>query len=162
MSSDSDHENQFETGVSGASNVTLGPANRMKPGSHIMIKGFPCKVTMFATAKPGKHGSAKAMITGKDIFTEKAYEHSFHTSDLVPVPIVEKIEYTLMDCNREGMLSLMDMTTGELKDDLNLPEEAHLLPVSKKIVEMVKIEAEEAKVMVQVWGDKEQVISCRD
>ena len=44
----------------------------MKPGSLLIMKDeYPCKVTAFSTAKPGKHGSAKAMITGKDIFTNK-------------------------------------------------------------------------------------------
>ena len=65
-------DNEFEQGDSGASNVELAEAGRMKPGSYIMMKGeFPCKVVSFSTAKPGKHGSAKAMITGKDIFTDK-------------------------------------------------------------------------------------------
>ena len=66
-------ENEFEKGDAGALNTKLVDAGRAKPGSLIMLKDsqFPCKVTAFSTAKPGKHGSAKAMITGKDIFTDK-------------------------------------------------------------------------------------------
>merc|ERR1712166_594800 len=45
-----------------------------KPGSLIMIKGFPCKVTDTTTAKPGKHGSAKVILKGKDILTDKVYD----------------------------------------------------------------------------------------
>ena len=68
----SDDDNQFEQGDAGASITELAEAGRMKPGSLLMMKEtFPCKVTAFSTAKPGKHGSAKAMITGKDIFTDK-------------------------------------------------------------------------------------------
>ena len=56
-----------------------------------MMKGeFPCKVINFSTAKPGKHGSAKAMITGKDIFTDKQYEETFGTGDMIPAPVVVK------------------------------------------------------------------------
>ena len=74
-------DNEFIQGDAGAANITLVEAGRRKPGSLLMMKGeFPCKVVSFSTAKPGKHGSAKAMITGKDIFTDKQYERivSFH------------------------------------------------------------------------------------
>lgn len=88
-------ENEFEQGEAGSSNTKLVEAGRAKPGSLIMLKDlqFPCKVTAFSTAKPGKHGSAKAMITGKDIFTDKQYEETFGTGDMTPAPIVEKTEY---------------------------------------------------------------------
>ena len=158
----SDNENQFETGVNGASNVTMGPANRMKPGSHIMLKGFPCKVTSFATAKPGKHGSAKAMITGKDIFTEKAYEHSFHTSEMVPVPIVEKIEYMLLGADKDGYLQLMNLDDGEKKEDIKISEEDHLKATAKKIKDVMAREIDGCLVIVQKWGAEEQLISCRE
>ena len=65
-------ENEFEAGDAGASNTRFVEAGRAKPGTLIMLKEqFPCKVTAFSTAKPGKHGSAKAMLVGKDIFTDK-------------------------------------------------------------------------------------------
>ena len=35
-----------------------------------MIKDRSCKILSCSTAKPGKHGSAKAMLTGADIFTQ--------------------------------------------------------------------------------------------
>ena len=88
-------DNEFEKGDAGSSLTELAEAGRMKPGSLIMLKGeFPCKVTAFSTAKPGKHGSAKAMITGKDIFTDKQYEETFGTGDMIPRPIIKKTEYT--------------------------------------------------------------------
>ena len=58
-----------------------------------MLKGFPCKVTDYSTAKPGKHGSAKATIVGNDIFTGKKYEDSAPTSHTMQVPEVTKTEY---------------------------------------------------------------------
>jgi translation initiation factor 5A len=51
-----------------------------------MLKGFPCKVTDFSTAKPGKHGAAKAAIVGHDIFTNKKYEDTAPTSATLYVP----------------------------------------------------------------------------
>ena len=39
-------------------------AGSLKKGDLVMIKGHPCKVMSMSTAKTGKHGSAKAMVTG--------------------------------------------------------------------------------------------------
>ena len=58
-----------------------------------MLKGFPCKVTDYSTAKPGKHGSAKASIVWIDIFTNKKYEDTCPTSANVLIPTVTKQEY---------------------------------------------------------------------
>ena len=74
----------FETGDAGAANITMVEAGRRKPGSLLMMKGdYPCKVVSFTTAKPGKHGSAKAIITGKDIFTDKHFEETFGTDEMI-------------------------------------------------------------------------------
>ena len=73
-----------------------------------MIKGHPCKVVSFSTAKTGKHGAAKAMVTGIDIFTSNKYECTFSTSDNVDAPLQTKKEYTLIDIDNEGYMSLMD------------------------------------------------------
>ena len=98
-------ENEFETGDSGALNTELAEAGRMKPGSLIIMKEqWPCKVTAFSTAKPGKHGSAKAMITAKDIFTDKQYDETFGTGDMIPRPIVTKTELVCMDVDDDGVL----------------------------------------------------------
>jgi len=56
-----------------------------------MLKGFPCKVIDYSTAKPGKHGSAKASIVGTDIFTGKKYEDSWPTSAGVMIPTVNRL-----------------------------------------------------------------------
>merc|ERR1712070_692271 len=105
MSSD----NEFTQGGTGSSNYTFAEAGRSKPGSLLMMKEetYPCKVTNMSTAKPGKHGSAKAMIVAKDIFTDKQYEETFGTSDNVKVPIVKKNEFTCIDINDEDFLMLM-------------------------------------------------------
>ena len=125
-------DNEFETGDSGALNTELAEAGRMKPGSLIMMKEqFPCKVTAFSTAKPGKHGSAKAMITAKDIFTDKQYDETFGTGDMIPRPIVSKSEVTLIDID-DGYCHLM-LADGEIKSDLALPEASHLSDIKANI-----------------------------
>ena len=148
-------ENEFEQGESGALNTELAEAGRMKPGSYIIMKEqWPCKVTAFSTAKPGKHGSAKAMITAKDIFTDKQYEETFGTGDMIPRPIVSKTECTMLSFDEDGACQLM-MADGDIKEDLNLPTEAHLSDVVANIRRIVEAETKECLVTIQKWGDKE-------
>ena len=154
-------DNEFEKGDAGSSLTELAEAGRMKPGSLIMLKGeFPCKVTAFSTAKPGKHGSAKAMITGKDIFTDKQYEETFGTGDMIPRPIVNKLEYTCLSIDGDFLQLLTQ--AGEMKEDVKLPTEAHLLDTAKRIQEILEAGTKECLVTVQTWGEKQQVVGARE
>ena len=125
-------DNEFEQGDAGSSTTELHEAGRMKPGSLIMLKGeFPCKVVSFSTAKPGKHGSAKAMITGKDIFTDRQYEETFGTGDMIPRPVVKKLEYPCLSV--DGDYLQLFTPEGDMKEDVRLPTEEHLKDIAKKI-----------------------------
>ena len=129
-------DNDFEQGDSGASINELAEAGRMKPGSLIIMKDvYPCKVTAFSTAKPGKHGSAKAMITAKDIFTDKQYDETFGTGDMIPRPIVSKTEMQVIGYE-DDQVTIMT-PEGELKEDLNFPTESHLSDLRGKILAIV-------------------------
>lgn len=154
-------DNEFEQGDAGSSITELAEAGRMKPGSLIMLKGeFPCKVFAFSTAKPGKHGSAKAMITGKDIFTDKQYEETFGTGDMIPRPVVKKMELNCLCIDNEFLQLLTP--SGELKEDCKLPTEAHLSDIAKRIQEILDDGKKECLVTVQKWGERQQVILCRE
>ena len=72
-----------------------------------MIKEHPCKVVSFSTAKTGKHGSAKAMITGIDIFSGNKYECTFSTGDNVDAPVAKRLEYSLINIDDEGYCTLL-------------------------------------------------------
>ena len=158
----SSEENQFEKGDSGALTTELKEAGRMKPGSLIIMKEqFPCKVTAFSTAKPGKHGSAKAMITAKDIFTDKQYEETFGTGDMIPAPIVKKTELMCMSIDDDGVVQMLT-ADGDVKEDLMLPTESHLSDVCKRIKEILDEGKKECLVTFQKFGDKEQVCAVRD
>ena len=124
-------DEQFEVTDAGSSMCEKTDTNRLKNGSLIMIKGFPCKVTDVSTAKPGKHGSAKVILKGKDILTDKIYECTYHAGDMVDAPIVKRIEYTLLNID-DTTLELLD-DKGEVKSDVNLPEEEHLKQVKNDI-----------------------------
>ena len=119
-------DEEFQKTDAGAANVELKEAGRRNPGTLLMMKEqYPCKVTNFSTAKPGKHGSAKAMIVAKDIFTDKQYEETFGTGDMIPCPVVKKNEFTCIDINDEDFLMLMT-ADGEMKENLKFEQYDHL------------------------------------
>ena len=151
----------FEQGDSGSAGVEKIQANCLKLGSLVMIKGHPCKVVSFSTAKTGKHGAAKAMVTGIDIFTAQKYECTFSTGDMVDAPVVTKTDYTLINIDEDGYMSLMN-DRGEIKADLRFPEDEWL----KEVVERAKMifKEDEKDCLVTVVGSmgQEKLITSRE
>ena len=82
-------------------------AGSLHRGDHIMMKGKPCKISGTTKAKPGKHGSAKAIITGVNLLDGKTVEQSYGTGDQVDCPIIKRTEYTLLGID-DDFLQLMD------------------------------------------------------
>ena len=120
----SDNED-FDQGDSGSADTTPVQCGSIKKGGYCMLKGNPCKVTDYSTAKPGKHGAAKATIVGIDIFTNKKVEDTAPTGATVRVPNVTKTEYEVADIDEEGFVSLI-LEDGSLKQDLKLPKDEDL------------------------------------
>ena len=77
--------------------------NRLKIGSLVMIKGNPCKVTEVTTGRPGKHGSAKVIIKGKDVLTDIVYDCTYQADEIVDAPICKRTEYTLLNIKDEAL-----------------------------------------------------------
>merc|ERR1712217_149495 len=103
-----DDEPTFESAESGASHTYPMGAGEIRKGSHLMIKGRPCKCVEVSTSKTGKHGHAKAHIVAIDIFTGKKME------DLCPT------SHNLNADDSTGEVSLLQ-DSGDTKDDPNLP-----------------------------------------
>ncbi len=155
-----EQDETFEITDAGASQFEKTDTNRLKNGSLVMVKGFPCKVTEVTTAKPGKHGSAKVILKGRDILTSKVYECTFHAGDMVDAPIVKRQEYTLLNID-ENALELLD-NMGEVKSDVNLPEAEHLKDIAKKIKECFEEGKKECLVTVIGCLGKEVVVEMRE
>ena len=64
MSSSEEEEVVEGSAQSGGTPIQL---KNLKKGDYAMICGFPCKVVEYSTAKPGKHGSAKASVVGIEV-----------------------------------------------------------------------------------------------
>jgi len=117
----SDDDHTFETTDAGASHTFPQQAGEIRKGSHLMIKGRPCKCIEVSTSKTGKHGHAKAHIVALDIFTGKKYEDLCPSSHNLDVPFVKRTEYQVLTADETtGEVSLLT-ETGDTKDDLNLP-----------------------------------------
>lgn len=93
-------------------------AGEVKKGSIVLLQGNPCRVNEVKISKPGKHGHAKATITGIEIFTGKKYQDVSATSHNMTAPFVTRTEYILTDIGEDNYCFLMDNETGTLKEDL--------------------------------------------
>merc|ERR1712039_1140568 len=116
-----DDDPTFESAESGASHTFPMQAGEIRKGSHLMIKGRPCKCVEVSTSKTGKHRHAKAHIVAIDIFTGKKLEDLCPSSHNLDVPFVKRVEYQLLSADKDsGEVSLLQ-EDGTTKDDLNLP-----------------------------------------
>merc|ERR1712166_792363 len=105
---------------SGASLVTPIRAGEVKKGMMAMLKGFPCKVIEITTSKTGKHGHAKAKMTGIDIFTGKKVEDISPSSHTITQPVVSTTTIMITDIGDDGYCTLMN-EDGDIREDLKLP-----------------------------------------
>merc|ERR1712179_358229 len=71
-------------------------AGSIRKGMYVMLKGKPCKVTDYSTAKVGKHGSAKAKVIGVSIFDDTKNEEICPTSHNMLQPVVTRTTYQFM------------------------------------------------------------------
>ena len=154
-------DNEFTQGDAGSTGMEKVQAGSLKKGSLVMIKGRPCKVVDFSTAKTGKHGAAKAMVTGIDIFTANKLECTFSTGDNVDAPVVTKTEYSLINIDDEGFVTLMQ-DNGDVKEDLKLPDDEWLKDVAAKVKEIFDGGKNECLVTVLKSLGTEKIVSVRE
>ena len=130
---DSDEET-FEQVDAGASMSHPIQAGHVRKGAHVLINGFPCKVVDTATSKTGKHGSAKVVIVGLDIFTGKKMETMSPSTHNLEQPEVSRKIYTLISVDDDtGAAALMD-DNGTMKEDLDI-EAGELRETAKKLLD---------------------------
>jgi translation initiation factor 5A len=79
-------------------------------GSYVMVEDVPCKITSYSTAKPGKHGSAKARVDAKGVFDGKKRSLSQPVDAKIWVPIINRKQGQVIDV-RDGEVQVMDLET---------------------------------------------------
>ena len=122
MSSDDEDVETFQAVGADAEKTYPIKAGEIKKGHIVVLKGFPCKVTEYSTSKTGKHGHAKANITGVDIFTAKKYTEVCPTSHNMYSPFVEIKNYQLSDISEDGFCTLMT-EDGDTREDIKIPDQ---------------------------------------
>jgi translation initiation factor 5A len=93
-------------------------------GSYVMIEDTPCKIDSYSTAKPGKHGSAKARIDARGVFDKKKRSLSQPVDAKVWVPIITRKQGQVVSTDGDDA-QVMDLDTYETftmrqPDDVNL------------------------------------------
>ena len=111
-------------------------AGKLTKGSLVMINDKPCKVVKTSKAKPGKHGSAKAIITAVGILDDKKVEKSFGTADLLDAPIVKRTEYPLLGIE-DDFLQLQE-ESGDLKENVTFSAQDSMKEVNEQIKKFIE------------------------
>jgi translation initiation factor 5A len=153
--SDNDNDNEFQATDSGASGTFPLSANDIKVGSHILLKTFPCRAVNVDHVKTGKHGHAKVVTTGIDIFTTKKYEDSFPASHSVQSFVQKKEQYQVVNLDETQLTLLSD--DNNTREDLNLPEDGQLAENIKNLFES----GESITVTVLSAIGREQIVDCK-
>jgi translation initiation factor 5A len=79
-------------------------------GSYVNIDDIPCKINSYSTAKPGKHGSAKARIKAEGVFDGRKRSLSQPVDQKIWVPIINRKQGQVIDV-RDDEIQVMDLET---------------------------------------------------
>ncbi|WP_332899853.1 MULTISPECIES: translation initiation factor IF-5A [unclassified Haladaptatus] len=90
-----------------------GEVRDLQEGSYVMINNVPCLITSYSTAKPGKHGSAKARVEGKGVFDSKKRSFSQPVDAKVWIPIIERKQGQVVSVESSDVAQVMDLDTYE-------------------------------------------------
>jgi translation initiation factor 5A len=92
-------------------------AGSLKPGSYVLIDGFPCQVKSVEKSKPGKHGSAKVRVTATGVFDQQKRNLLKPTDGDAEVPIITKgsAQVVAIMGNQIQIMDLADYSTWDLE-----------------------------------------------
>ena len=79
-------------------------------GSYVMVDDAPCQINSYSTAKPGKHGSAKARIEAEGVFDGKKRSLSQPVDAKVWVPIINRKQGQVINVDGDE-IQVMDLET---------------------------------------------------
>ena len=85
----------------------------LQEGNYVMMDSAACVINSYSTAKPGKHGSAKARIEGKGVFDDKKRSLSQPVDAKIWVPIINRKQGQVVSVESETVAQVMDLDTYE-------------------------------------------------
>jgi len=95
-------------------------------GSYVMIDDVPCEINSYSTAKPGKHGSAKARVEAEGVFDGKKRSLSQPVDAKVWVPIIDRKQGQVVSVTGDDA-QVMDLETYDTFT-MRIPEGEDLNP----------------------------------
>ncbi|WP_254531768.1 translation initiation factor IF-5A [Natrinema gelatinilyticum] len=98
----------------------------LQEGSYVMIDDAACKINSYSTAKPGKHGSAKARVEAVGVFDGKKRSLSQPVDAKIWVPIIERKQGQVVSVDGDDM-QVMDLETYETIT-MRIPEDTDVSP----------------------------------
>ncbi|ELY40783.1 translation initiation factor IF-5A [Natronorubrum tibetense] len=98
----------------------------LQEGSYVMIDDAACKINAYSTAKPGKHGSAKARVEAAGVFDGKKRSLSQPVDAKIWVPIIERKNGQVVSVDGNDM-QVMDLETYETLT-MRIPEDIDVSP----------------------------------
>ncbi|ELY84244.1 translation initiation factor IF-5A [Natrinema altunense] len=98
----------------------------LQEGSYVMIEDTPCKINAYSTAKPGKHGSAKARVEAEGVFDGKKRSLSQPVDAKIWVPIIERKNGQVVSVDEDDM-QVMDLETYETIT-MRIPDDVDVSP----------------------------------
>ena len=98
----------------------------LQEGNYVMMDDAPCKITAYSTAKPGKHGSAKARVEGRGVFDNKKRSFSQPVDQKVWVPMIERQQGQVVSVSGNDA-QIMDLETYETFT-MRVPDDESMSP----------------------------------
>lgn len=99
----------------------------LQEGAYVMMDETPCVINAYSTAKPGKHGSAKARVEGRGVFDGKKRNFSQPVDAKIWVPIIERKGGQVLSVTGEDAqimdLETYDTFTMRIPDDVSIDPE---------------------------------------
>ena len=84
----------------------------LQEGAYVVIDDAACKIDSYSTAKPGKHGSAKARVEARGVFDAKKRSFSQPVDAKVWVPIIDRKQGQVLSVDGDDA-QIMDLDTYE-------------------------------------------------
>ncbi|NHN59639.1 MULTISPECIES: translation initiation factor IF-5A [Halorussus] len=85
----------------------------LQEGNYVMIDDAACEINSYSTAKPGKHGSAKARIEAAGVFDGKKRSLSQPVDAKIWVPIINRKQGQVVSVESDDVAQVMDLETYE-------------------------------------------------
>lgn len=99
----------------------------LQEGNYVMIEDAACKIDSYSTAKPGKHGSAKARIEARGVFDSKKRSLSQPVDAKIWVPMIDRKQGQVVSKESDTVVQVMDLETFDTIT-IQIPDDVSVQP----------------------------------